>query len=138
VFKGLSTSVWHSWATGNYVHFYEMFPCPDEIWLQTCILKKRAANTVSPATSIEICFKKHAVLGGVSFFSFSFFPFLQITKVCLQGMVSKNEKHLATFRNVLLALSLNSIIYTESLRNRRIYIYNLLIQLPLRIKPAER
>lgn len=33
---------------------------------------------------------------------------LQITKVCLQGMISKNEKHSATFMIVLLVLSKRS------------------------------
>lgn len=57
-------------------------------------------------------------------------------------MVSKNEKHLATFRIVLLALSLstylNPIICIEPLQNRSIYIYNLLLPFLLLIKPAER
>lgn len=77
-----------------------MLPCPDEIYLQTCTLKKRAVDTVSPATSTETCFKKHAVLR-----VFLLPLFYKLLEVCLQGMVSKNEKHSATFRIVLLALS---------------------------------
>lgn len=107
MFKGLTTPVWHGWATDNYIHSNEMLPCPDEIWLQRCILKKRAADFVSPASSSETCFKKHAVLCGYFlFFPSPFFFFLQITKACLQGMVSKNEKHLVTFRTVLHTLNL--------------------------------
>lgn len=44
---------------------------------------------------------------GFLFLFFGGFFFPQITKVCLQGMVSKNKKHSATFNIALLASSLN-------------------------------